>query len=141
MESSPHYTNNRYCRRLGTPLVLFISSLSFSLYQVYKERAIQRDKSSRTFFSLTIFRKSLGVFFKPLVAWLCIFFLVLIYGFFVQRNYDDYPQKTIVLIQSNVDPWIGDHETYKYNLQTLIRLTNEALADLEKQGLEADLIV
>jgi apolipoprotein N-acyltransferase len=122
-------------------LILFVSSLSFSVYQVYKDRLMQRDKSNRAFFSPRVFRESIGVFFKPLVVWLCIFFLVLVYGFLVQKNYDDYPQKTIVLIQSNVDPWIGDHETYKHNLHTLIRLTNEALADLEKQGLEADLIV
>ena len=74
-------------------LILFVSSLSFSVYQVYKDRLMQRDKSNRAFFSPS-FRESIDVFFKPLIAWLCIFFLVLVYGF-VYKNYDDYPQKRL----------------------------------------------
>ncbi len=63
------------------------------------------------------------------IVWLACFALVFMYGIFVQKDYSDYEKKTVALIQANSDPWEGGIDTYTKDLNTLKRLTDEALSE------------
>ncbi|MGI5173602.1 apolipoprotein N-acyltransferase [Treponema sp. OMZ 840] len=62
-------------------------------------------------------------------AWCAVFMLIIVYGFVSVENYDDYPVKKAVLIQTNTDPWIGGTQAYRRDLTTLKRLTDKALQE------------
>jgi apolipoprotein N-acyltransferase len=52
---------------------------------------------------------------------------VLIYGFAVQKDYSDYRQWKVAMVQHNADTWEGGVRTFRRNLQTLKKLSEEAL--------------
>jgi len=56
-----------------------------------------------------------------------IFISVLIFGLTVQRDYDQYRQWKVALVQHNADTWKGGLRTFRRNLQTLKSLSEEAL--------------
>ena len=121
-------------------LVLFPSALLFAFFArllELKNNSIEKN----TKFSKIFFFESFKLIKIPALIWLIIFSLSLIYGFIVQKNYANYPKKTIIAIQSNVDPWIGDYSVYKNNLLTLMRLTNQALDEAKEKNLKPELIV
>ncbi len=65
-------------------------------------------------------------------VWLGCFILVFVYGIVVQKDYSTYEQKTVALIQANSDPWKGGTTAYSRDLNTLKRLTNEALSESDE---------
>lgn len=56
-----------------------------------------------------------------------VFAAVLIYGFAVQKDYSDYRQWKVALVQHNADTWEGGIRTFRRNLQILKKLSEEAL--------------
>lgn len=71
-----------------------------------------------------------GFFFGHLVEagiYAAVIAAVLIYGFAVQKDYSDYRQWKVALIQHNADTWEGGVRTFRRNLQTLKKLSEEAL--------------
>lgn len=61
--------------------------------------------------------------------WLGVFALVIVYGFVSPVEYDLDDAKTVALIQTNSDPWVGGNASYRRDLRTLERLSDEALAE------------
>jgi len=91
-------------------------------------------------------------FFKEKVSaiiWAAALAAVLIFGIIRVNNFSsklakgDYPSAQIALIQHNTDPWAASKapaawqkvEAYRKDLSSLIKLSDEALADTRKQGL------
>jgi len=60
-------------------------------------------------------------------VWLFVYVACLICGFVSQKDYSNYETRTVALIQTNTDPWVGGEESYKKDLDTLMRLSDEAL--------------
>jgi apolipoprotein N-acyltransferase len=69
--------------------------------------------------------------------WLCCFALALVYGFAARAGGPQDPKIRVALIQNNSDPWVGGVPAMRKDLETLIRLTDEAL----RQEPETDLVV
>lgn len=67
----------------------------------------------------------------PIVIWVCVLIFILIYGFTSQVDYSQDEKVTIALIQQNSDPWVGGLASYQRDLNTLIDLSNQALASDE----------
>ena len=61
------------------------------------------------------------------IIWLVVYFSVLIFGFVSQKDYSTYETRTIALVQTNSDPWVGGEEAYKKDLNVLMNLSDEAL--------------
>jgi apolipoprotein N-acyltransferase len=61
------------------------------------------------------------------ILYLAVIAAVLVYGFAVQREYDDTRQWRVALVQHNADTWEGGTRAFRRNLNTLIELSNEAL--------------
>lgn len=59
-------------------------------------------------------------------AYIAVFAAVLVYGFISPVDYSQDPTMKVALIQQNTDPW---KSSYRADLDTLIRLSNEALAE------------
>ncbi len=66
---------------------------------------------------------------KSMLIWISLFVAILVWGFVVQKDYSNYPTKTVALIQPNSDPWKGGIDTYTRDLNTLKRMTNAALRE------------
>ena len=60
---------------------------------------------------------------------LVVFTIVIIYGVVSPVDYSEDETKTIALIQTNTDPWVGGFASYERDFKTLQRLSNEALAE------------
>ena len=60
--------------------------------------------------------------------WLVVFAVVIVYGFVSQVDYSSCETKKIALIQTNSDPWDGGDSVFKDDLETLITLSDAALA-------------
>ncbi|MBE6349997.1 MAG: apolipoprotein N-acyltransferase [Spirochaetaceae bacterium] len=69
--------------------------------------------------------------------WVVCLFSILIYGFVSPVHYETSPKKTVALIQQNSDPWKGGYSTYKKDLATLKKLSDEAL----QENSQIDLVV
>jgi len=85
------------------------------------------------------FRKAGGdaaVFFKrekaSAVCWFVALVAALVYGFAVPTDFSDAPHANVALIQHNTDPWRGDMQGVRRNLEVLTRLSDEALAAYPK---------
>ncbi len=61
-------------------------------------------------------------------VWLAVFAAVLVYGFVSPVDYAEDPAVRVALVQPNSDPWSGGLSGYRRDLNTLIRLSDEALA-------------
>ncbi|GMO44894.1 MAG: apolipoprotein N-acyltransferase [Treponemataceae bacterium] len=61
------------------------------------------------------------------VIWLCCFALALVYGFAARVDNSQDSKVRVALIQNNSDPWVGGVPAMRKDLDTLIRLTDEAL--------------
>jgi apolipoprotein N-acyltransferase len=61
------------------------------------------------------------------VVYLAVIAAVLVYGFAVQRDYDDAPQWRVALVQHNADTWEGGTRAFRRNLNTLMELSDQAL--------------
>jgi apolipoprotein N-acyltransferase len=75
--------------------------------------------------------------------WLVLLTASLIFGFINMKDFSSYPSAQIALIQHNTDPWEASRaptswqitESYRRDLNNLIRLSNEALASEPKPQL------
>lgn len=70
-------------------------------------------------------------------CWLVVFAGVLVYGFVFPVDYSQEPQVEVALIQQNSDPWVGGMTAYQRDLRTLMRLSDQALA----QNPQVDFVV
>lgn len=70
-------------------------------------------------------------------CWLVVFVGVLVYGFVSPVDYSQEPQVEVALIQQNSDPWVGGMTAYQRDLKTLMRLSDQALA----QNPQVDFVV
>lgn len=70
-------------------------------------------------------------------CWLVVFVGVLVYGFVSPVDYSQEPQVEVALIQQNSDPWVGGMTAYQRDLRTLMRLSDQALA----QNPQVDFVV
>lgn len=70
-------------------------------------------------------------------CWLVVFVGVLVYGFVSPVDYSQEPQVEVALIQQNSDPWVGGMAAYQRDLKTLMRLSEQALA----QNPDVDFVV
>lgn len=61
--------------------------------------------------------------------WLGVFALIIVYGFASPVDYDLDDAKTVALIQTNSDPWVGGNAALRRDLRTLENLSDEALAE------------
>ncbi len=61
------------------------------------------------------------------ISWICIFAVVIIYGLVSPVDYSSNETVKISLVQTNSDPWVGGFSSYEKDLNTLIRLSDEAL--------------
>ncbi|MCL2230648.1 MAG: apolipoprotein N-acyltransferase [Treponema sp.] len=76
----------------------------------------------------------------PVICWGTAVMAVLIFGFINIKDYSAYPKADIALVQHNTDPWEATRaphewqvtESYKRDLENLIRLSDAALADEPK---------
>jgi apolipoprotein N-acyltransferase len=62
------------------------------------------------------------------IIWLVIFAGVIVYGFVSPVDYSSCETKKVALIQTNSDPWAGGESVFKEDLDTLISLSDTALA-------------
>ncbi len=62
-------------------------------------------------------------------GWAAVMILALGVGFAAMRSYDEERQWKVALVQQNEDPWRSSVEAYRDALETLIRLSNEALKE------------
>ena len=62
------------------------------------------------------------------IIWLVIFAGVIVYGFVSPVDYSSCETKKVALIQTNSDPWAGGESVFKEDLDTLISLSDAALA-------------
>ncbi|MBR5867133.1 MAG: apolipoprotein N-acyltransferase, partial [Spirochaetaceae bacterium] len=69
--------------------------------------------------------------------WIVALASILIYGFVSPVDYSNDKAVQVALIQQNSDPWVGGVKTYKKDLNTLIRLSDEAI----KNNPEVDFVV
>lgn len=60
--------------------------------------------------------------------WCAVFVAVLVYGFVSPVDYSQDKTVTVALVQQNSDPWVGGVNAYRRDLDTLMRLSDEALA-------------
>lgn len=65
---------------------------------------------------------------SALIWCLCVI-AALVFGVFIQRDYEDLPTARIALIQPNSDPWIGGVDSYKRDFKTLKKLSDQAITD------------
>lgn len=62
------------------------------------------------------------------IMWLICLAAALTYGMANSSSYPDADSATVALIQPNSDPWKGGLDTYRRDFDTLVRLSDEALA-------------
>lgn len=55
--------------------------------------------------------------------------LTMVYGFSVQRDYSGERQWRVALVQHNADTWKGGLRTFRRNLETLMKLSDQALKE------------
>lgn len=74
------------------------------------------------------------VFFKNLIyfsSFLGILAFFLIYGFFIQKNYqkneNNFQKIKICAVQNNIDPWASDLKTYDLQIKDLIEISKSAI--------------
>ena len=65
---------------------------------------------------------------SALIWFICVI-AALIFGVSIQKDYKDVSSVRIALIQPNSDPWVGGVESYKKDLRTLKKLSDQAIAD------------
>jgi len=63
------------------------------------------------------------------IAYAAIVAVVLVFGWMVQQDYSEYRQWKVALVQHNADSWEGGVRTFDRNLQTLKRLSRQALEE------------
>jgi apolipoprotein N-acyltransferase len=76
----------------------------------------------------------------PVILWAIALAAALIFGFTANRDFSSYPTANIALVQQNTDPWKATKaptqyqiiQAYRKDLQTLKRLSDEALASTPK---------
>jgi apolipoprotein N-acyltransferase len=61
-------------------------------------------------------------------VWLLCFAFTVVYGFAAKVDYSGEKTVTVALMQQNSDPWVGGVASYRRDLETLKRLSDEALA-------------
>lgn len=61
------------------------------------------------------------------IIWLSVYVGLLVFGFVSQKDYSNYETKTVALVQTNTDPWVGGEASYKKDLDTLMRLSDAAI--------------
>jgi len=106
---------------------------SFALAEALKKTPSPREIS-----------RTIGDFVKkeklPLVCWTIALAAALIFGFTKNRDYSSFPSVNIALVQQNTDPWNAAKapsqyqviQAYRRDLETLKRLSDEALASTPK---------
>ncbi|MGL4986005.1 MAG: apolipoprotein N-acyltransferase, partial [Treponemataceae bacterium] len=61
------------------------------------------------------------------IAWILLFISCIGAGFFLQQDFSNVEKKTVALIQTNSDPWIGGIQKYRKDLNLLKDLSTQAL--------------
>ena len=106
---------------------------SFALAEAFKNRQSFREISR----AITDFVKNEKL---PFFCWIVALAAVLVFGFTKNRDYSPFPSANIALIQQNTDPWKATKaptpyqviQAYRSDLQTLKRLSDEALSSTPK---------
>lgn len=62
------------------------------------------------------------------IVWLAFLLFTLIYGILSPVDYGNHKKVKLALIQPNSDPWAGGFNSYQRDYETLVRLSDEALA-------------
>jgi len=76
----------------------------------------------------------------PLICWTVALAAALVFGFAKNRDYSSFPSANIALVQQNTDPWDAAKaptqyqiiQAYRRDLETLMRLSDEALSSSPK---------
>ncbi|MCQ2982717.1 MAG: apolipoprotein N-acyltransferase [Treponemataceae bacterium] len=63
------------------------------------------------------------------IAWICVFAAVIVYGLVSPVDYSRNETVPLAVLQTNSDPWVGGFASYQRDLDTLIRLSDEALEE------------
>jgi len=106
---------------------------SFALAEAFKNRQPFREISA----AITDFVKKEKL---PVLCWTIALAAALIFGFTKSGDYSSFPSANIALVQQNTDPWKAARspttyqviQAYRSDLQTLKRLSDEALASTPK---------
>jgi len=61
--------------------------------------------------------------------WCVLFLAVIIYGIVSPVDYSENETVPLAVVQTNSDPWVGGFASYQRDLDTLMRLSDEALAE------------
>ncbi len=105
--------------------ILFFSAwVSILIVDAYKLNCSDENKNwiKCLFVSVKKHLISIGIWFFALVS-------IFIYGFISPVDYSNDKSIQVALIQQNSDPWVGGVKAYKKDLNTLIRLSDEAIAN------------
>ena len=106
---------------------------SFALAEAFKNLPSFREIS-----------RAIGDFVKkeklPVICWTIALAAALIFGFTKNKDYSSFPSANIALVQQNTDPWNAAKaptpyqviQAYRRDLQTLKRLSDEALSSTPK---------
>ena len=119
----------RQCADIGgvwllSALIVFVSAwISGCIAAAFEAHAAHTAKSACACIAAAA-KKQLA----PLCVWGAVFACACVYGAAAQRDYSSYEQLHVALIQQNSDPWKGGISAYRRDLQTLMRLSDEALA-------------
>ncbi len=62
-------------------------------------------------------------------AWAVVFCAIIVYGFVSPVDYSQNDTMTVALMETNADPWRGGESAYKVELNKLMKLSDQALAE------------
>lgn len=113
--------------------ILFFSAwISILIVDTYKSYKADKNISWIKYLFVAVKKHlvSIGIWIVALAS-------ILIYGFVSPVDYSNDKTIQVALIQQNSDPWVGGVKTYKKDLNTLIRLSDEAI----KNNPEVDFVV
>ncbi len=65
----------------------------------------------------------------PGIIWVVLLGSCIVYGIAAPKEYSDADTVTVALIQTDSDPWVGGFSSYERDLETLMRLSDEALSE------------
>jgi apolipoprotein N-acyltransferase len=91
---------------------------------------------SEIFYSNFNFKKFFPIFLQrakqhivSISLWVLCFISIIVYGLVSPVDYSQNETRKVALLQSNSDPWVGGTTTYQKDLNTLMGLSDEALAE------------
>ena len=106
-------------------LILFVSAWCANVISETLRSA--SDDTCKKISAHTFMQSALNHWISAAVWALC-FIFVIVYGVCVQKDYSSYPSVQVAACQNNTDPWIGGISAYKRDVNTLMSLSDQALA-------------